>query len=193
MYLADTLSRAYLPSSKNTQGDLETVNVLKFLQVSEDNHHEILKHTSEEEDLRLLKEVILTGWAAEKRSLPVVFNPYYSYRDELSVYDGPIFRGERLVIPKALRFQSMNELHSSHIVVNGRLRRARESLFWSNINAEINEYILQCKICGQYSAKQPKEQQNITLISHEATEPAMGKSWSRYMHHRRQEVFHHRR
>lgn len=170
MYLAYTLSRACLPSSKDTQGDLETVNVLKFLQVSEDNHHEILKHTSEEEDLRLLKEVILTGWPADKRILPVVFNPYYSYRDEFSVYDGLIFRGERLVVPKDLRYQSMNELHSSHTVVNGCLRRARKNLVWSNMNAEIKEYILQCKKCGQYSAKQPKEQQNVTLMSHEATE-----------------------
>ena len=33
MYLADTLSRAYLPPSKNTQGDFKMVNVL--------NHNEI--------------------------------------------------------------------------------------------------------------------------------------------------------
>ena len=99
MYLADTLSRAYLPSSKNTQGDFEMVNVLKILPVSEEKHDEILRHTSKDEVLQLLKEVILTGWPTDKKSLPAVLNPYYSYRDELSVYDGLIFRGERLVIP----------------------------------------------------------------------------------------------
>jgi len=46
MYLADTLSRAYLPSSKNTQGDFEMVNVLKIRPVSEEKHYEILRHTS---------------------------------------------------------------------------------------------------------------------------------------------------
>jgi len=76
-YLAETLSRAYLPSSKNTQGDFEIVNVL--------NHDEILRHTSKDEVLQLLKEVILTGWPADKKSLSAVLNPYYSYRDELSV------------------------------------------------------------------------------------------------------------
>ena len=47
-YLAGTLSRAYLPSSKNTQGDFEIVNVL--------NHDEILRHTSKDKVLQLLNE-----------------------------------------------------------------------------------------------------------------------------------------
>ena len=166
MYLADTLSRAYLPSSKNTQRDFEMVNVLKILPVSEEKHDEILRHTSKDEVLQLLKEVILTGWPTDKKSLPAVLNPYYSYRDELSVYDGLIFREERLVIPQALRYQTMKQLHSSHIGINGCLRRARECLFWPSMNAEIKQYITQCEICSQYSTKQAKE----TLMSHEPTD-----------------------
>ena len=46
MYLADTLSRVYLPSTKNTQGDF--VSALKILPVPEEKHNEILKHTSED-------------------------------------------------------------------------------------------------------------------------------------------------
>lgn len=166
MYLADTLSRANLSSSKNTQGSFETVNALKILPVPEDKHDRILKHTSEDQVLQLLKEVILKGWPEDKKTLPAVLNAYYSYRDELSVYDGLIFRGERLVIPKALRYETMKELHSSHIGVNGCLRRARECLFWPAMSAEIKEYIAQCQICSQHSARQPKE----TLMSHEATD-----------------------
>ena len=67
MYLADAPSQAYLPSSKNTQGDFEMVNVLKILPVSEEKHDEILRHTSKDEVLLLLKEVILTGWPADKK------------------------------------------------------------------------------------------------------------------------------
>jgi len=70
------------------------VNVLKILPVPED------------EVLQLLKLVILTGWPAAKKDLPAVLNPYYSYRDELSVYDGLIFGENGLVIPKALCYQN---------------------------------------------------------------------------------------
>ena len=166
MYLADTLSRAYLPSSKNAQGDFEMVNVLKILPVSEEKHDEILGHTSKDEVLQLLKEVILTGWPAVKKSLPAVLNPYYSYWDELSVYDGLIFRGERLVIPHVLRYQTMKQLHSSHLGIKGCLKRARDCLFWPSMSAEIKKYITQCEICSQYSAKQAKE----ILMSHKPTD-----------------------
>ena len=51
-----------------------------------------------------------------------MLNPYYSYRDELSVYHGLIFRGERIVIPHALCYQTMKQMNSSHIGINGCLR-----------------------------------------------------------------------
>lgn len=54
MYPADTLTGAYLLSTKNTQGDFEMVNALKILPVSEEKHDEILNHTSEDEVLQLL-------------------------------------------------------------------------------------------------------------------------------------------
>ena len=92
MYLADTLSRAYQPSSRNTQGDIEMVNVMKSLPVSEEKHDEILGYTSKDEVLQLLKEVILTGRPADKKSPPAVLNLYYSYRDELPMCDRLIFR-----------------------------------------------------------------------------------------------------
>ena len=129
MYMADTVTRAYLPSIKNTQEECEMVNALKILQVPEEKQDGILKHTSEKEVLQPLKVVILTEWPAEKKDLPVVLNPYYSYRDELSVYNWLIFRGERLVIPKAFRYQTMKQLLSSHNGIIGSLRRARECLF----------------------------------------------------------------
>ena len=102
--------------------------MLKILPVSDEKHDEILGHTSKDEVLQLLKEVLLTGWPADKKSLPAMLNPYYSYWDELSVYDGLTFRGERLVIPHALHYHTMNQLHSSQLGINGSLR-ARESLF----------------------------------------------------------------
>ena len=95
MYLADTPSRVYLPSSKNTQRDFEMVNVLKILPVSEEKHDEILRHISKDKVLQLLKEVTLTGFPADKKKPSCFADPYYSYRDELSVYDGLIFKGRK--------------------------------------------------------------------------------------------------
>ena len=42
----------------------------------------------------MMKEDIQTGWPEEKQELPVVLAPYFSFRDDLSVYDGLVFKGE---------------------------------------------------------------------------------------------------
>ena len=59
--------------------------------------------------------------------------PYYSGRDELSIYEGLVFSGERLVVPQGLRADIKRELHASNAGVGSCLRRARESVYWPSI------------------------------------------------------------
>ena len=58
----------------------------------------------------------------------------------------------------------MESLHASHQGIKATLRRARESMHWPNMNAEIKDYVRKCDICYSICLKQSKE----TLISHEA-------------------------
>ena len=116
--------------------------------------------------LQQLNEVIQTGWPEVKEGLPAVLAPYFSFRDEMSIYDILVFKGERLLIPKQMRSTMKECLHSSHIGVNGCLRRASECMYSPGMTAELKEYIEQCETCSKYDTKQQKE----SLMSHELTE-----------------------
>ena len=84
----------------------------------------------------------MDGWPTEKKDLPHQVAPYFPYRDELSVQDGLVFCGERVVIPTDLRQTLKERVHSSHLGIEGCLCRARECLFWPpNMNADLKEYI----------------------------------------------------
>ena len=54
--------------------------------------------TSKDETLQLPKATILEGWPEERSALPPQLSPHYDTRDELHVYDGVVFKGERLVV-----------------------------------------------------------------------------------------------
>ena len=99
MYLADTLSRAYLPAKpeEDDYTDQESVNMVSYLPITEERLTYIRDGTSRDETLSLLKEVIASGWPEQKSHLPSVLYPYFPYRDELSSQDGLIFRGERVI------------------------------------------------------------------------------------------------
>ena len=165
MYIADLLSRAYLPEvGSEDDKEFELVNMIKLLPASEQKLAEIQKETEADRTLQVVKSMILTGWPNDKKGLPLQAAPYNSMRDELTFQDGIILRGERLVIPSSLRKQIKSKLHSSHMGTESCLRRAREHVFWPGMSAEIKREVEKCEICRTFEASQQKE----TLMPHEA-------------------------
>ena len=88
---------------------------------------------------------------------------FYSFCDELAAEGDLIFKGSRLFIPAAIRPQMIERAHSSHIGINGYLRRAREVIFWPGMSTEIELHVCKCNICERYQSDSVKE----PLISHE--------------------------
>jgi len=97
--------------------------------------------------------------------------PYYSARDEFSIYDGLVFKGERFVVSQALRAEIKKESHVSRADVEGSLRRARESVYWPSMNSELNNWISTCEPRRVLETSYCKE----TLMSHEVPQKPLEK------------------
>ena len=83
-----------------------------------------------EESVEMLKAVSKKGRPEHKTNLPSITSPYFNMRDEMSIQDGLILKGERVVISRASRSELLKGIHSSHIGVNGCLKRVHECVFW---------------------------------------------------------------
>ena len=105
----------------------------------------------------MLKAVIQKGWPEHKSNVPSIISPYFNMRDEMSIQDGLIFKGERVVVPRASRSELLRGIHSSHLGVNGCLNRARECLYWPGMTADIKNYVSTCEACRVYEQGQVKE------------------------------------
>ena len=139
------------------------VEEINHMIASEDKTMRLKNETAKDKVLQDVKAVIQRGWPENKHSLPAAVTPYFHIRDELVVQDGLILRGDRVVIPKSLRRELIEDLHSAHQGIESSLRRARESIYWPNMNSEVKEYISRCEICLTYAPHQQKE----PLLSHE--------------------------
>ena len=163
MFIADTLSRAYLKNNENdNEAEFETVNAVMHLAMSEEQIAKIRTATSKDQVISTLKATIQHGWP-DKKDVPTVVGEYYNFRDELAVSDGLVFRGERLVIPRELRGEMTAELHSGHTGVEGSLRRAREAVYWPGMTEDVRRATQKCEVCQIYNQAQQKE----PLMSHE--------------------------
>ena len=175
LYIADTLSRASLPSSDHAQQphneyifsigrDIATIDESEWIpNVSRQRLTQIQDFTNHDETLQTLKSTILIGWPETREQVPVAIRPYWNARDGLTVQDGIIYHSNRVVIPKQLRPEMLTRIHSSHLGIEACLRKARDSLYWPNMNDEIKDYISQCSTCSEMQRNQQKE----PLIPHE--------------------------
>jgi hypothetical protein len=99
----------------------------------------------------------LNGCPEDKNLLPNDVMPYYQYRAELSVVDGLVFKGERLIIPSSMWKEIKEKIHQGHMGIEKCKVRARQVVFRPGINAEITEIVSRCPACIKYQEAQKKQ------------------------------------
>ena len=153
MTLADTLSR--LPSTENT----DTINLdirVDLVRFRSERLNEIRKETKADLVLDQLHGIITAGWPDSIKDLLPVIRSYWPYRDELSVNDGIIMKGSRIIIPETQQKIILDQLHYSHQGVE-KTRQARDTVYSERINADIENMIKNCSICQENLPAQPKK------------------------------------
>ena len=158
--LADGLSR--LPNvQKNKAINLDLK--IQFVQITEDKMTQLKRESARDETIAALKEIITEGWPKKRNDLPIPLRQFWSFRDEFSVLDTLVLKGERIFIPTTQRESILARLHSSHQGVEKTRLRARTCVYWPMIDADIENAIKECEICQANQRSQQKE----TLIQHE--------------------------
>lgn len=122
----------------------------------------ISKAAQDDEQYCLLKHQTMLGWPDAHEDLPVDLKEYRPFADELSVSQGLVFKGHRVVIPRGARQYILDRIHASHIGMNGCIRRAREIVFYPGITSDIKKLVGQCDVCRKYDSAAQKE----PLLSH---------------------------
>ena len=146
MHIADMLSRAYLndmgkqkpaeyhifqmQQEENLFKEIESINQIEYIRISDATHQEIRKHTQRDETLQELLTTILKGWPDKKEEVPACICMYWGYRDEITVQNGVLFKGPRVVVPRSLQAEMLVRTHASHQGAEAGIRRAREVIFW---------------------------------------------------------------
>jgi hypothetical protein len=148
---ADFLSR--LPVDQRTVSSTNRVSSidlfyeqqLESLPVTADM---VRRCTRTDVELSQVYDYVLSGWPKVTASN---LKAFYSRRNELSVTQGCIVWGTRVVIPKSLREQLLKEVHTGHLGIVRMKHVARSFIWWPGIDKEIEATAKQCQDCQQAS------------------------------------------
>ena len=143
MYLADTLSRAYLPEAKVGESALEVAGVdhTAMLTLPTERLQQLSHASADDPMLYELRKTIQQGWPECKSDITEALHPYFDFRDELTVQEYLVFKGPIVVVPAVLHREMMAACHDTHIGVEGCIRRATESMFWPRMSTDLKTYV----------------------------------------------------
>ena len=143
---ADGLSRWPQPMAANN-ADLPG-EILLLAETPEDlpfDIDEIAKETSIDAILSRVMQCILRGWPTRMQNGDL--HIYWLHRMELSVQDGCVLIGNRVILPPNMRKDILQLLHQTHSGIVHTKSLARSYVWWPHMDKDIEAMISSCGNC----------------------------------------------
>jgi hypothetical protein len=151
---ADALSRLPLPQRPDAVPvPAEVVLAMDSLDVGPVTSEDVRTWTRRDPHLSLAVRCCMTAcWPEET---PDWLLPFRRREKELSVHDGCLLWGSRVVIPSVGRQRMLDNLHLGHPGASRMKALARSNIWWPNMDREIEEKSASCIRCQQQQPEEP--------------------------------------
>ena len=111
--------------------------------------------TASDTTLHTLMGLIEYGFPNTREDTPKDLRIYHPLRDNLSIIDGVILYGDRILVPQALRPNVLSTIHSAHQGISTMLSRAESSVYWPGITNDIQDIRRRCTQCNINAPSNP--------------------------------------
>ena len=149
MYIADTLSRVYTTDTTVDSMETELADavhlVVSNIPASDKRMREIREATAADTVLLALRNMIRDGWPESRSAVASNLQQYWNFREELSEASGILWKGEKIIIPHALRQDMLQRIHAGHMGIIKCTQRAKEVVFWPGMSQEIANSVQKCQ------------------------------------------------
>ncbi|KAK3750753.1 hypothetical protein QZH41_000844, partial [Actinostola sp. cb2023] len=150
---ADAFSRLPLPVTEEMQ-PTDRVLMVQELDRFPLTAEQLRAWTAKDPVLANVKEYLLRGWPDDTVTVDPKLATYKAKKLELSVQDGCVLWGARVVIPPQGRKLVLEELHRAHPGNNRMKSLARSYVWWPLMDKDIEAVVKQCVNC-QVHGKSP--------------------------------------
>ena len=102
-----------------------------------------------------LAKVVQTGWPDQHAEIDSDLHAFWIHRWNLSIVDGIIMNGTRIVIPKSLQNEYFRCLHTGHFGISKCSTKVKSTVYWPGIDKDITNLIGCCDTCRQIQHTPP--------------------------------------
>ena len=94
-----------------------------------DSLQQIRIATQEDDEFVLVKHTITQGWSHNIKDVPSIIQCYLTFREELTIEDGIILKGTRIVLPAKKWEAVLKLIHEGHLGLNECKLHAKETVY----------------------------------------------------------------
>ena len=159
MQLADALSCCLVRVSQEIKLDMR----VDYIAFTKPWIKKLKDSTQRDPILATVYQLTQQGWPHQRRHVPHLARRYWDFRDEISKDDGMLLKGLRLIIPGELQEEYLSCLHEGHLSASKVQENAKQHMYWTGIDADIEDYTKRCQECIKRSqvAKEPLQPHDI--------------------------------
>lgn len=141
--VADALSRLPVHDTEDGTTFREEIVSIVCASLTEKDFQEA---TSRDPALREVMKYTSSSWPEEGKLSPEL-RSYFVLRDQLSVVDGLLFQGEKIIVPPSLRDKVIQIGHETHQGISRTTSFIKELYWWPHIAENIKNVIQHCTVC----------------------------------------------
>ena len=95
--------------------------------------------------------------------MPSEIQPYWTFREELTIEDGIVLKGTWIVVPHKKHQATLKLIHEGHLGLGKCKLRAKDTVYWPGLNDQLEKLILNCDLCLKYSQSKCKPKPTTSL------------------------------
>lgn len=119
---------------------------MKYLPTTEDRLEELRSQQQQDEVTKQLMDYFSLGWP-DKFQLPGPLKIFWLERSELTIQQGLLIKGNRLVIPLSMRLEILDRIHEAHQGITKCRESAKTSVWWPGLSKQLEELVSKCPTC----------------------------------------------
>ena len=120
--------------------------------------------TQEDDELALLKHTIMHGWPITIGEVPSEIQPYWTFREELSIEDGIVLEGTWIVVPCKKLQPTCQLIHEGHLGLGKCKLGSKDTVNWPGLTNQLEKVILNCELFEIFPFKMQAETKYISWI-----------------------------
>ncbi|XP_045116421.1 uncharacterized protein K02A2.6-like [Portunus trituberculatus] len=152
----DALSRLPLAAMPRTVPiPAEMLHMMELMASGPVSQVQVREWTHRDPVLSSVLRFVRDGWPRDLSGYPPDIATYKNRECELSVQDGCLFWGSRIVIPPQGRDDVLKELHEGHFGASKMKSRARAYFWWPGLDHAVESMVGNCRVCQEQRPKDP--------------------------------------